>query len=379
LDHDSLALLTALNELDGIQARARVWDPAKHPRNPPGSPGGGRFRSMVDRLKDAIQAHLNGDGDGHPFDGFDREQLRKVAKSRGIELKRGESRDSIAEKLLGHLHGGKTAKPGKARPAGKVAESAKPYHRNLNGIEDLADAVEHGHPLRERRALTGGVSAETELRTLKDGTKVVYKYGGNPDNEHGASMIARALGLDAPRVYRNERNAVYMDYVDNAKTFDQVMGGYGYDYLSKAEQDALQQRRNDAIDSDDGKLLGLLDLMIVNGDRNPGNWMVTDSGKVVPIDHGHTFLSAYIGKPGSRIRVHRLSTEFTSRYLITPTRFGPNDLTHADVDEIRSRLEKLRPDFEHIGRKRWLDYALAVLDEVGPYALGTRNLVAGIR
>lgn len=120
LDEDSAALLQALNESDHHVARA--WSPeqaAKHIRNPKGSPGGGRFRSNVDRLKDAITAHKAGRGDGHPFDGFDREQLRKVAKARGLELKRGESRDSIAEKLLGHLdHPERVSPPiGPRRPA----------------------------------------------------------------------------------------------------------------------------------------------------------------------------------------------------------------------------------------------------------------------
>lgn len=106
LDEDSAALLQALNEMDGPlgDAQRAAWDPAKHVRNPKG-PGGGRFRSNVDKLKDAIAAHKAGTHDGHPFDGFNREQLRKVAKARGIDLKRGEDRDSIAAKLLDHLGG----------------------------------------------------------------------------------------------------------------------------------------------------------------------------------------------------------------------------------------------------------------------------------
>lgn len=103
LDEDSAALLTALNELDEpIDAQRGAWNEAKHLRNPKG-PGGGRFKSNVDKLKDAITAHKAGSGDGHPFDGYSREQLRRVAKARGIELGRGEDRDSIAKKLLDHL------------------------------------------------------------------------------------------------------------------------------------------------------------------------------------------------------------------------------------------------------------------------------------
>jgi hypothetical protein len=113
-DEPTWALIVALDELVAEYA-LRAWDPAKHPRNPKGTPGGGKFRSMVDRLKDAITEHMNGGGgEGHPFKEFDREQLRKAAKARGITLTRGEDRDSIAQKLLDDLRGGKSAKPGKA-------------------------------------------------------------------------------------------------------------------------------------------------------------------------------------------------------------------------------------------------------------------------
>lgn len=116
------ALIQALEEIGQERVEA-AWDPAKHARNPKGSPGGGKFRSMVDRLKDAISEHQSGGGKGHPFDGFDREQLRRTAKARGIELKRGESRDDIAKKLHDHLGESKSAP--KASGFEKRVEHAK--------------------------------------------------------------------------------------------------------------------------------------------------------------------------------------------------------------------------------------------------------------
>lgn len=138
LDEDCLALLAAMHELDDEGQAERAWDPAKHPRNPKGSPGGGRFRSMVDRLKDAIAGHLNGDGDGHPFDGFNREQLRKVAKARGIALKRGEDRDSIAKKLLDDLKGGSAGKP-----ADSPARAKGPRSVLVQGRDRLKEMSRH--------------------------------------------------------------------------------------------------------------------------------------------------------------------------------------------------------------------------------------------
>lgn len=111
------ALATALDELSVMRAEtARAFDPTKHPRNPKGAPGGGRFRSLVDRLKDAIEEHRRSGRQGHPFQGFDREQLRRVARDRGIPLKRGEDRDSIAQKLLDHLNAGTADTPAAVHP-----------------------------------------------------------------------------------------------------------------------------------------------------------------------------------------------------------------------------------------------------------------------
>lgn len=446
------ALVLALHELKSERAVQAAFDPSKHVRNPKGSPGGGRFRSMVDRLKDAITEHQSSGRGGHPFEGFDREQLRRVAKARGIDLKRGEDRDSIAGKLLDHLgpakkaetpkpavkkaapkavarplgdkalkgltdeqidngiemHGTETARgkqlveekrrraetvieekptvvqkvpPSAPKPPARdVPDPAKPFHRNLDGIESLAEAVEDGEPPKKRVTLTGGVSAETELVTLKGGTKVVHKYGGNADAEQASSMIGRSLGLSAPRIYRDQQSAVYMDFVDDAKTYDQLRMAAVDDSLHRLDAEvALHDKRAAALASDDAKLVGLLDLMIINADRNDGNWMISNSDptRVIPIDHGHAF--QYTGDSGGRIRPVKIDTIFTNHYLANSAKWGPNDLTQADVAEIRDRLESRRPDFQHISRERWLDYAIAVLDGVAPHATGSRNLVAGVR
>lgn len=142
LSEEEQALVTALDEL-GVQhlKAARAWDPAKHPRGP-----GGKFRSIVDRLKESIEKHHRGDGDGHPFDGYSREQLRRVAKARGIELKRGEDRDSIAEKLLGHL-----GKPPAEKPTPKVMPST-PHHDALGKPGVGNDVAEAALPLSKGQA-----------------------------------------------------------------------------------------------------------------------------------------------------------------------------------------------------------------------------------
>lgn len=140
------ALILALDELTRVEA---AFDPGKHARNPKGSAGGGRFRSMVDRLKDAVTDHADGGKQGHPFDEFDREQLRRVAKARGIELKRGESRDDIAKKLLDHL-GGPAApdKQATPKPEKKTAPKvAKPKVAAPKAVEPPANARASGRDI----------------------------------------------------------------------------------------------------------------------------------------------------------------------------------------------------------------------------------------
>lgn len=255
-----------------------------------------------------------------------------------------------------------------------VPEDARPWHRSINGIEDLARAVEEEQPV-ERRALTGGVSADTELETYADGSRVVRKSGGNPDAEQAASMIARALGLRAPRIYRNSASSVHMEFIGDARTADQIGALNRAGDMSWGD---LVQQRAAALESTEGHLIGLLDIMVTNGDRNAGNWMLTRDGQVIPIDHGHAFRGVRIMPSGRPVvDVGMASGPFVER-LRDGRKFAPTRFTPADVDEMVARLRELEPDFEHIGKAGWLRYALAVLEVLRPQANGTVNLVAGV-
>lgn len=155
------ALIQALASFDNPSERS--FNEALHPRNPKGGPGGGRFRSLVDRIIDAIKGHK---GDGDPFDGFDREQLRKVAVKRGIKLDRGEPRDSIAKKLLADLGHGSTSH-----------ESSFDSKNAATGLDAL-DAA----PSRARLLWEASLSPKKrqefhrKLETLND--EQVFKLGG---------------------------------------------------------------------------------------------------------------------------------------------------------------------------------------------------------
>ncbi|UWP85890.1 hypothetical protein Dfulv_17225 [Dactylosporangium fulvum] len=204
LGDDELILLAALGELDA--ELVEVFDPSQA-RYPKGHPLGGKFRPMVDRVKDSITAHRRGEhGDKHPLDGYSREQLRKVAKARGIELKRGEDRDAIAKKLLADF-GDKNTKsakntkttsnpeqPAKPKPAPKAKAEPTPAERIAAGdFSQLKQVGEQGG------SNPGGVFE------APDGSRWYVKAQKSPEhaaNEALSSALYRATGVDAPEVVR---------------------------------------------------------------------------------------------------------------------------------------------------------------------------------
>ncbi len=134
-------LVRLLEKMTGTTVRASAFDPSKHMRNPKGSVGGGRFRSMVDRLTDALKAHHEGGGKGDPFAGFDRDQLRRAAAKRGITLKRGASREDISKALLDDLHGASADLPA-VPDAGKAKrDAARARHAEIAKREQVANLL----------------------------------------------------------------------------------------------------------------------------------------------------------------------------------------------------------------------------------------------
>jgi hypothetical protein len=375
------ALILALEELSAGRVEA-AWDPSRHARNPKGSPGGGRFRSMVDRLKDAIDAHTKGGGKGHPFDEFDREQLRRVARARGIELKRGESRDSIAEKLLGHLgENGKPKAPAVApKPARRprvlkaVPAPARPWHLDLDGVGDLAGRVQSTEFRKApREAITEGVEGAKEKVTLPDGTAIFTKtLSGSKwrtakevaDAEQLAALVAhKVLGAPTPRVYRDREDRINTDWVSGKSAW-------------RTKRTKRYQR---ATESRGAIRIGLLDLLTQNSDRHEGNLILDTSGELHGIDHGHSWSGAelFAQQRGTTGPLSPLSQFLFwagpmagQHFIGRPVQLKPNALTSRDITKLRRRLEKLRPDFQQVGRGMWLDNTLSVVDALEPHAKG---------
>jgi hypothetical protein len=186
------ALCAALDELSGAVAAA--FNPDLHPRNPKGAAGGGRFRSTVDRLKDALTEHKKSGGKGDPFEGFDREQLRRAAVKQGIKLGRGESRDSIAKKLTGHIgapaerhpHPSPEASPDKPnarsrRSSSKPASAPSADSKQKVPIGDILAAGENPRGTLSARRKAHEKAVRGSVEGTFGGLKVELTHMSGPD------------------------------------------------------------------------------------------------------------------------------------------------------------------------------------------------------
>lgn len=127
LDEETRALVVALGVLAAGDERAwTAAQAAKHPRGP-----GGRFVTTVDRLLDALTKWKQAGNDpkkpstwkSDPFPGFDREQLRRAAKARGLTLPRGAHRDTIVKALAADLASSQAPNPSPPTPGAGTAKS----------------------------------------------------------------------------------------------------------------------------------------------------------------------------------------------------------------------------------------------------------------
>lgn len=212
----------------------------------------------------------------------------------------------------------------------------------------------------DRQRLGGGATARTERVKLADGSTAIYKKASDSvgvpavdqqDAEELGALVARAVGLRAPEVYRASPDEVYMT----------LMPGEVADELARDVLDAL-------VDSDEGSRLGLADLLMGNFDRNGGN-LLASGGRIAAIDHGAGF-QWYPGlnEPG---RPPQTSTTWFHRFVDAGGReWADNPLSRADVETLRRRLRALRPEFARLNRIDWFDGMMGRLTAIARYANG---------
>ncbi|MFC4561919.1 hypothetical protein ACFO4E_08635 [Nocardiopsis mangrovi] len=248
-------------------------------------------------------------------------------------------------------------------------EVLRGWNRTFAGIEDLVAAT--GSEVVGRQAFTaGGSDGSTELMRFDNGTQAVYKdteeatrARDRADAEQLASLVGRAIGANVPGVLR----------VGEFEMFIHFMNGV-------SGTTHIDNPRPPLTNTHDGHVLGLLDLLIANGDRNPGNWLDQGNGHVAGIDHGKAWFK-YEYTPEDPTDLDGLAYTHGMRpfYDFDANEWIANPLTRADIRLLRTRLAALHNEFVRLDRAEWFDEMMARFDMLARNARGTTNLLAGGR
>jgi 8-oxo-dGTP pyrophosphatase MutT (NUDIX family) len=172
------------------------------------------------------------------------------------------------------------------------------------------------------------------------------------------------------------------------------------DKIAEQLNELALDARGDAGD-DDERLLGLLDLLIFNGDRHKGNWMIhtpegrqpSEDDSIVGIDFGNAFHN--MGSKRDIYDQFQMSTRtkaqwpgtdgwFSRPFLGPPDRTGyrhpertANDMSPHDMEIIRRALEALQPEYARRGREDWWEDMMTRFEILAANAHGARDRLEG--
>ncbi|MFC4562331.1 ADP-ribosyltransferase, partial [Nocardiopsis mangrovi] len=246
------------------------------------------------------------------------------------------------------------------------ADEPVQWHGTYTGIEDLVAATEYD--VVDRRTFNAdGNDGSTELMHFANGAQAVYKETegtirarDRADAEQLGSLVGRAIGANVPGVLRVGEFEMFMHFMS---------GESGTTHIENPRSPLLRTR--------DGHVLGLLDVLIANGDRNPGNWLDQGNGHVAGIDHGKAwFTYEYTPEDPTDLDGLAYTNGMRPFYDFDDNRWIRNPLTRDDIRWMRPRLARLYGEFERLGRTDWFDEMMARFDMLARNARGTSSLLA---
>jgi hypothetical protein len=275
-------------------------------------------------------------------------------------------------------------------PSSTAADAAALWHRDLRDLSDLISGVDSG-------ALSADQVADGKLGTvvkvqLGNGVDAIQKKTRDSalatavqgaDAEQLVSALGRSIGAPVPRTLRTQPDTVTQEYVagqTGAQLMDRLLRENKSDSpgfrAPGPERDVTARILTGMIDSPEGRRLGALDLLTANWTRaDPSNWLMDDRGRPVGVDHQLAFQDDVTHEDPARVPLGVNVPPFSSHYA-HDGEWQPNDLTQADVDWLRARMDDLRPDFAVLGRQDWWLFASKRLDVLADHASGTTNLFA---
>lgn len=229
-----------------------------------------------------------------------------------------------------------------------------------------------------------GGNGYVEFREYSDGTRLAHKqlFQGRP-GEHLAeletSWIARALGAPTPAtVHDPDGPGRFGGHALLMQWFPDILAG-------EATNDRWGFISDVVVHSDAGHMLGLLDILVGNHDRHPGNVIIT-SGGPIGIDHGLSFTKARYEPAAQAAREMTGSTGADPREVrMGPSRFAiplfggggtpgnPTTLLVYSPDAIQQARERIEPLRGRL-RQHTFDGVMATLDTLERIAVGDQSL-----
>lgn len=267
-------------------------------------------------------------------------QLAEVVR-RGHTYRRGDEDIRLAKAMVDEAPPGARLTP-RTEPAAPVVDA-------YAGRQAAVRALVEQDPTDTRRL--GGSIAQTELLSYEDDQKLIRKVYGPRQRESAAeikretdaetlgALVLDRLGVRAAGTVSPERGKLFIEYLDGA---------------TGSELGYAREIPDWILDSDDGVRMGLADLLMLNIDRNSGNWLLQEGNRLAGIDHGYAF-------------AHRVSLANAVKNFPFPfARFAMDQVDGRDVlaaqirlpaginlARIRLELEALRGAFEELGRGTW--------------------------
>lgn len=289
--------------------------------------------------------------------------------------------------------------------------------------DELLHVLKNGLKV-DQTDLTGGETAAVQVFDFEmpDGSirKLVRKRHGKRDeahNETNASILAEAIGAPIEPVVldpsndrvtwtplvqgRSAMELLATAYHGNQVTWNEIYHENEALYFEAIKSTAYTHGLARLIllqqDTDQGRLLGLFDMLTHNTDRHEGNWLVLGSGLPVGIDHTHLEVSEPIDpKQLATNRVYWTDSPFARHFMfgdeIPEEGYGAvaylgladNDMHPDDMALIRRRIEALYEpggpfagfaDFMAAGSRFDREVILERLDLLAARATGTRRRV----
>jgi len=267
---------------------------------------------------------------------------------------------------------------------GVTPTESAPEKRTVPTNDNLWKSYRSGR--KSEQELSGGAIAETTKVTFKDGSVGVQKVMFDPDPEdleglepeelaqmtpakdvqdaeELGSLVARAMGMRAPEVLR----------LNETTTIQQFMSGRVASSLpgvTLLDKKPLKRYAR----TDDGILMGLLDQVIGNADRNDGNWLV-DGKQITPIDHGLAWHPIATKNKGRPVIGEDPFSESFFKFTRHDVEWRKIDVAPGDLIALRDIMETLRPEFKKRNQLSWLEWSLGQIDAMMPYATGTKRRI----